>query len=396
MTPSISRRARAEIFLFTLTRTVINAGYRMVYPLLPLFAAGMGLQVAELSIAFSVRSVLGVFNPFLASLVNARGRKNGLMLGAALFFIGCGITAVGQNFLSFIIGLSVFGMGNGIFIPSMQAYLGEKIPFERRGRVLSITELSWSLGFIVGVPVLGVLLEKGSWVTPFSALTIAGVLLTLALWLLIPGERAPADAGASGLADLGKALRYFPVLAAALTGILSAGANEMINLIFSVWIKDSFGLDFAALAIASVIIGTSELGSELLSAAILDKIGKHRAVRLALIVNALVALTLPLTKISFGLTLTWLALFYVSFEFALISLITAVSEVMPQARAAVLAVLMAALSIGRMLGPVFSPALYQSSFWLVCAAAAALNAGAILLVPSVRVIPQAVSSESGS
>ncbi len=111
MTPSISRRTRAEIFLFMLTRTVINSGYRMVYPLLPLFAAGMGMRVAELSIAFSVRSVLGVFNPFLASLVNARGRKNGLVLGSILFFIGCGITAVGQNFLSFIIGLSVFGVG---------------------------------------------------------------------------------------------------------------------------------------------------------------------------------------------------------------------------------------------------------------------------------------------
>lgn len=110
MTPSISRLTRAEIFLFTLTRTVINAGYRMVYPLLTLFAAGMSMRAAELSIAFSVRSVLGAFNPFLASLVNARGHKNGLVLGAALFFISCGITAVGQNFPSFIIGLSVFGV----------------------------------------------------------------------------------------------------------------------------------------------------------------------------------------------------------------------------------------------------------------------------------------------
>ena len=82
-------------------------------------------------------------------------------------------------------------MGNGIFIPSMQAYLGDKVPFERRGTVLSITELSWSLGFIIGVPVLGSLLEKGSWVTPFSALAITGALLAAALWLLIPAERTP-------------------------------------------------------------------------------------------------------------------------------------------------------------------------------------------------------------
>jgi len=394
MPQTISLRTKAEIFLFTLTRTVINSGYRMVYPLLPLFATGLGMQLADLSIAFSIRSVLGIFNPFLASLANARGRKNGLMLGAVLFFVGCGITALGQNFLSFIIGLSVFGVGNGIFIPSMQAYLGEKVPFERRGTVLSITELSWSLGFIIGVPLLGTLLEKGSWVTPFSALAIAGVLLAAALWLLIPAERAPATAGASGLADLGKALRYFPVLAAALTGIFSTGANEMINLIFSVWIKDNFGLDFAALAIASVIIGTSELGSELLSAVALDRIGKHRAMRLAFIVNGLVALALPLTRSSFGLALTGLSLFYVSFEFALISLMTVVSEVLPHARAAVLAILMAALSIGRMLGPLFSPSLYQSSFWLVCAAAAVLNVGAFLMVPSIRVSPQGVPSES--
>ena len=160
------------------------------------------------------------------------------------------------------------------------------------------------------------------------------------------------------------------------------------------WIKDSFGLDFAALTIASVIIGTSELGSELLSVAVLDKIGKHRAMRLALILNGLVALVLPLTRVSFGLALTGLALFYVSFEFALISLMTAVSEVLPHARAAVLSLLIAALSLGRMLGPLFSPALYQSSFWLVCLAAAALNAGAVLLVPSIRVNPQSAPAES--
>ena len=394
MPHAISPRTRAEIFLFTLTRTVINSGYRMVYPLLPLFAAGMGMQLADLSIAFTIRAVLGIFNPFLASLADARGRKTGLMLGIILFFIGCGITAVGQNFLSFIIGLSVFGVGNGIFIPSMQAYLGEKIPFERRGRVLSITELSWSLGFIIGVPVLGALLNKGSWVTPFSALTIAGALLAAALWLLIPAEPQPADKEKNALANLGKALRYFPVLAAALTGIFSTGANEMINLIFSVWIRDNFGLDFSTLAIASVIIGTSELGSELLSVAALDRIGKHRAMRLALILNGLVALMLPLANRSLALALIGLALFYISFEFALISLMTIASEVMPNFRAAVLAVLMASLSLGRMLGPLFSPSLYQVSFWLVCAAAAVLNIGAVLLVPSIRLSLQGTASES--
>ncbi|HOA21632.1 MAG TPA: hypothetical protein PKL82_03985 [Anaerolineaceae bacterium] len=67
---------------------------------------------------------------------------------------------------------------------------------------------------------------------------------------------------------------------------------------------------------------------------------------------------------------------------------TTASEVMPSSRAAVLAILMASLSLGRMLGPLFSPSLYQVSFWLVCAAAALLNAAAVALVPRIRVNQQ--------
>ena len=56
----------------------------------------------------------------------------------------------------------------------------------------------------------------------------------------------------------------------------SAG-NELVNLIFGVWLEDSFGLQIAALAGASAVIGFSELGGESLAALLTDRIGKPRA-----------------------------------------------------------------------------------------------------------------------
>ena len=46
-------------------------------------------------------------------------------------------------------------LGNLTFIPAMQAYLGDRLPYERRGRILAYTEFGWSLAFIGGVPLMG-------------------------------------------------------------------------------------------------------------------------------------------------------------------------------------------------------------------------------------------------
>ena len=37
----------------------------------------------------------------------------------------------------------------------MQAYVGDAVPYERRGRVMSLLEISWSLSWFVGIPIAG-------------------------------------------------------------------------------------------------------------------------------------------------------------------------------------------------------------------------------------------------
>lgn len=379
-----TRKINLNIALFTLTRTVVNTSYRMVYPFLPIFAQGMGVEPATLAMALSIRSFLGVFGPFLATIADTYDRKVGMLLGIGLFTAGSGMVALWPGFWTFILGISLVLLGNGVFIPSMNAFLGDHIPYERRGRVLAITEMSWALAFVVGIPLVRFGIENYSWATPFVVFLIIGVaLMALSIWL-VPSAKVAQDKHTAPWRNLWQVIRSWPALAGILAGVLFTSANEVINLIFGIWIGDQFGLDFNALTAASIVIGLSEFGGELLTSLWVDAVGKRRMIWIFLGLNSVAAVLLPFTGEKLGWAMVGLGFFYITFEIILISALALMSEVVPTARATMMAATLAGFSAGRMLGDLFAPSLFGIGFWLSCLAAIILNAAAGGLLTQVR------------
>ena len=132
--------------------------YRMVYPYLAFFSVGLGVDQATLSLAITARAVFGVAGPFVASVADQRGRKAGMLFGLLLFTAGAGLVVVWPTFQSFLLALVLTQLGKYAFDPAMQAYLGDRVPYERRGRVLAVTELGWSLSLVIGVLAMGLLI----------------------------------------------------------------------------------------------------------------------------------------------------------------------------------------------------------------------------------------------
>ena len=56
----------------------------MIYPFLPIFARGLGVDLGAMSLAMTARSLVGTLNPFVASFADRRGRKFGLLLAHEL------------------------------------------------------------------------------------------------------------------------------------------------------------------------------------------------------------------------------------------------------------------------------------------------------------------------
>lgn len=349
---------RFQTLAFTLMRTALNTMHRMIYPYLAVFGRGLGVDLPAMALAVTARSLVGVIGPFLGSVADSRGRKTGMLLGLLLFSLGTGLVVILPTYPVFVITLIIAMFGKYVFDPSMQAYLGDRVLYQRRGRVIAITEYSWSMAFFIGVPVMGFLIARLGWLAPFPLLFLLGTLATLALAWLLPRDPDPDRASSAFLQNLRSVLTCRIALLGLAVGLLISAANEIINLVFGVWMEDSFGLKIAALGVATAVIGSSELLGETFSVGFTDRLGKPNAIGLGLLVNCLAALALPFLGQTLPGALASLFLFYISFEFALVSTLPMMTEIMPSVRATLMATNIAGHSLGRALGALLATPLY--------------------------------------
>jgi predicted MFS family arabinose efflux permease len=405
-------RLRYQLALFTTIRTVINTLHRMVYPFLAVFARGLGVDILAMSFALTARSVVGTLGPFLASVADSRGRKFGMLAGLALFIGGTLLVVFFPSLPVLTLTLILTTLGKYLFDPSMQAYLGDRTSYEQRGLVIAVTEFGWSLAFVLGVPVTGFLIARSGWIAPFPLIALLAGLTLAVLFFVIPSD-SPSSNGQPSVANPPPSIVYglppnfrlvltsIPALAGLSIGLWSSTANEVVNLIFGVWLEDSLkawvgpqgftgilaflnffkntlGLEIALLILASMVIGLSELSGESAVARFADQFGKPRAVALGLMGNICAALLLPwLGRSTLG-ALAGLFFFYITFEFTLVSSIPMMTEVLPNARATMMAFNVAALSLGRALGAPLAPFLYGFGFPAVAAGAVVFNLFAVL------------------
>lgn len=376
-------------------RTILNTMHRMVYPFLAVFARGLGVEITMLSLVVTARSFFGMFAPVLGSISDPRGRRFGLLLGVALFVAGMGLVAIAPSFWTFSVALLLAILSKYLFDPSMQAYFGDRIPYEKRGTALAVTEGAWSLAFIAGVPLMGAIIARYGWTVPFPLLAILGLIMFAVIWKMVPrdGHTQP-KVGSANNARL--VLTNIPALAGISIALWASAANELVNLVFGVWLEDSFGLKIAALAGASAVIGFSELGGEGLVALTTDRLGKPRALTLGLIGNIIAALLLPVVGSTELGALVGLFLFYITFEYVLVSHIPLMTEVMPDARATLLSFNVTGHSLGRMIGALCATFVYERfGFLPVALTAVFFNLFALLalaeLTEKIVIIPRLVA-----
>lgn len=378
--------SKTIITLFVAVRIVLNATYRMIYPFLNAYASGMGISLQTASLPLTGRSLAGVMGPLLAPVADRYGRKVGMLSGLLLFSLGVSLVAARPAFSTFFAALVMAHLGNMMFLPAMQAYLGDRIPYQRRGAVLAVTEMSWSLSFILIVPLVGLLIARLNWAAPFILLSGLGWLALLMVAWRIPADRPHPETRPTAIwQNLGRVLADSRSRTALAFSLLITLANEVVNLVFGVWMKDTFHLEIVALGLAATVIGAAELSGEAATAVLVDRVGKKRAVLAGVIFTSLASLALPLIGRSVAGALAGLFLFYLGFEFTLVSYIPLMTEVMPEARATLMAVNLASTSLGRAFGALAGGWLYTMGFGANALAALLLNGLALVALSRVQI-----------
>ena len=328
-----------------LARTALNLQFRVVYPFLPAIGRGLGVPLETASLLLPVRSILGVASPLSGALADRVGRRAVMLSGMVALVLGAilMVTGAGPGPLGFALALAafaLFGFSKSAYDPAMHAYVGDAIPYARRGRVMGLLELSWSLAWFIAL------------------LGLAGL---FAIWRLCPGCGVSAHPRAAGAAP---GVPWLAVLRASLpilvVGMLLVMATENVFVVYGAWLESEFGLAVAAIGAVSIVLSVAEMAAEGASAGLVDRLGKRRAVLGGFVLFLLSLLLLPRLAGTLVTALAGMTLLIFTFEFSIVSLVPLVSEVMPSARGSVLALNVAAMAVGRIVATLTAPRLWAA------------------------------------
>ena len=155
------------VILFGLLRIAIFTGYHMVTPFLPEIARNLDTTIVVIGLAISIRSAMGFLGPVWGGIIDLFGKKNSLLIALLTFAASYAAIYFFPSFPCFVVALPISYAATLTFDSAMYSYLSEMIPYEGRGRMTAVLEAAYALGFMIGSPVAGVLMENFGWAVPF-------------------------------------------------------------------------------------------------------------------------------------------------------------------------------------------------------------------------------------
>ena len=361
---SYSPVVRRDVTSLTVARFTTNAVYRFAPPFIGVIARGLDVELSELGVALAITELCGLTSPVLGRAIDRVPRRSSMVLGLVGLSIGAVVAGVSPGIVMFAAGLFLVALSKIVFDVSLGTWIADHVPYERRGRVVGLTETSWALGLLVGVSVLGLVTAVSSWRWGYGVGAVAVGIMAVVIARRLrddPADSTPPESAHT--ADLEPApIGRMPVVGwlavAGMFGLMSAAQSLFIT--FGPWLEDQFDVDTIGLVGVTFGIGALELTASTTSAARTDRWGKERSAILAasIMVPAGLALSVLQSWLVPGLVL--LGIFIAAFEFGIVSSIPIGPTLIPGAPGRGLGTMIACGTLGRGLTSIVATRLFEA------------------------------------
>ena len=364
-----------KVCVATLCRLALNTARRFAYPFAPALSRGMGVPLTAVTSIIAANQSTAILGMFFGPMADRFGYRLMMLSGLGMLVLGMFAGGFLPFYAVILAALFLAGLGKSVFDPAIQAYIGQRVPFHRRGLFIGLIEFSWAGSTLVGIPLVGLLIEYMGWRAPFFVIGGVGLIGMVALNILLPkdGKKTVQHQSASGLWSAWTRLCQDRAALGALGfGFFVSAANDNLFVVYGAWLEKSFSLSIVALGIGTSVIGIAELSGEGLTAAISDRLGLKRSVASGMSLCIISYIALPLL----GQTLSWslggLFFIFLTYEFTIVSALSLCTELLPGLRATMMSGFLAAAGVGRVVG-----ALIGGPIWL---------AGGILMTGAVSAV----------
>lgn len=357
-------------------RLVVNTARRFPYPFAPALGRGLGVPLAAVTAILGANQFSGLSCLIFGPLGDRKGYRVLMLAGLVTLVFGLLLAGVAGTYAAVFAGLVMAGLAKNMYDPAVLAYTGRAVPYEQRGRAVGLLEMSWAGSSLVGLPLVGFLMDGFGWRAPFFALAALALLALVLLVRRMPPEAPVPDAPplAGELRRTVERLRRPAALGALGFAFFFNGASDLVFVISGVWLESDFGLSLSGLGLAATVIGAAELCGEGLVAAVADRMGIPRAVTVGVFVTALAYAALPFLGGSLPTALVGFFLAFLTCEFTIVSSLSLFTELMPEARGTLMAGYLTGAGVGRFLGALGGGILWNLGGVPAVAAAAAVMA----------------------
>ncbi|WP_291915463.1 MFS transporter [Limnohabitans sp.] len=304
MTPHLTPR-RERWLLLTLAGIQFThiLDFMIMMPLGPQFTALFGISNAQFGLLVSAYTLSAGFSGLMAATyIDRFSRKQLLLTMYSLFGLATLACALAPDYAWLMVARVAAGLFGGVLSALSQTIVADVIPFERRGRAMSVVMTSFSVSTVAGVPLGLFLAAHFNWHAPFVGIAALVGLLALGAWQTLPRldahlhhpERVSVWRGIGQVLAEPNHLKAFAV-----SGLMMFAAFTVIPYI-TIYLQSNAGMQASEVPWIYLCGGVATLLTARYFGRLTDRVGKVRMFqRLAL------AVTVPLmaTTLSQGLPL---------------------------------------------------------------------------------------------
>ncbi|UCH21865.1 MAG: MFS transporter [Deltaproteobacteria bacterium] len=341
-----------QIVIASLCRLLLSTARRFAYPFAPALSRGMGVPLTAVTSLIAVNQVTGLLGLFFGPLADRFGYRLMMMSGLGMLVLGMFSVGLWPFYWVVLVAIFMAGLAKTVYDPAVLAYTGERIPYRRRGLAIGLFEFSWAGSTLIGIPIIGFLIDRGGWRSPFFFLAGSGLVCMMVLGMLIPrdGKKTLRSASASIWVAWKQLVQKRAALGALAFALLISIAIDNLFVVYGVWLEEYFGLSIIALGLGVSLIGIAEFLGELLTALLADRVGLKRAAIIGLFITLIGFLLLPFIGKSLSPALIGLFIIFLAFEFSIVVFVSLCTEIMPELRATLISFFSAAGGLGRVIG----------------------------------------------
>ena len=317
---------RRAVPRLTAARLTGNTLYRAAPPFLPQIAASLGVTIGTMGVALGVGELVGLAAPFVGRHIDHSDRRRAIITGLVLLAVAAALAASSPVVAMFAAASALLSLAKIVYDGGMGTWLADRVDYRRRAQVVGLTETAWAGAMLIGIPIMAVVAAASSWRVSYAVVGFANLVAAVVVWRGVAAD-PPADhaVGRARWTDLRPGLPTFLAV-----GLLMA-AGQMVFVVFGAWLEDSYGFGTLAVGGVAFLLGVAELCSSTSTMRFTDRIGKRRAVTMgaALVIPAALGLGAVGAHVVAGIAV--LFLFVLGFEFAIVSFIPLITEVVPGA-----------------------------------------------------------------